>query len=140
MAARIDKIVISELAATDPRTGSGFIPNWGPTYQLGLPKIREIEYEVFFVDFCFYHDILQPFKAVMYFNFYFFFASFAAIKQLQNAPPHLFFRNRAPSPCPSHGRHRILVGCCVHWFYCGHLWPWPHPSLSEFFFDLISTT
>ena len=34
MAARIDKIVISELAATDPRTSSGFIPNWGPTYVL----------------------------------------------------------------------------------------------------------
>ena len=34
MAARIDKIVISELAATDPRTGLGFIPNWGPTLTL----------------------------------------------------------------------------------------------------------
>ena len=99
-------------------------------YQLGLPKIREIEYEVFFVDFCFYHDILQPFKAVMYFNFYFFFASFAAIKQLQNAPPHLFFRNRAPSPCPSHGRHRILVGCCVPRFNGSHLRPWPHLTIS----------
>ncbi len=82
---------------TSPRSP----PDSTVVYQLGLPKFCEIEYKVFFVNFCFYHDVLQPFKAVMYFNFYFFYASFAAIKQLQNAPPHLFFRNRAPSPCPS---------------------------------------
>ena len=27
--------VFPTLAATDPRTGSGFIPNWGPTYIIG---------------------------------------------------------------------------------------------------------
>ena len=131
---------------TSPRSP----PDSTVVYQLGLPKIREIKYDVLFDDCCFFYDILQPFKAMMYFNFYIFYCLICrcetAAKRsppyfplqlgafLQNAPTHTFLCNCAPSPCPSHGQHRILVGCCVHRFYCGHLWSWPHPSLYMNFF------
>jgi hypothetical protein len=68
---------------TSPRSP----PDSTVVYQLGLPKICEIEYEVFFVDFCFYHDVLQPFKAVMYFNFYFFSPHLPPSSSCKTLPP-----------------------------------------------------
>ena len=52
---------------TSPRS----LPDSTVVYQLGFPKLREIKYEVFFVDCCFFHVVLQPFKAAMYLIFYF---------------------------------------------------------------------
>ena len=79
---------------------------------------------VFFTSFC---SHLWPRRI---FIFKFFVASFAAAKQLLNAHPIRFAAVARRLQCPFHGRHRLLVGCCVPRFNDGHLRPWPHPPLS----------
>ena len=86
---------------TSPRS----LPDSTVVYQLGLPKIREIKYEVFLLIVAFFMLFFSHLRPRRISFFIFFIALFAAIKQLQNAPTHTFLCNCAPSPCPSHGRH-----------------------------------
>ena len=97
-----------------------------PSY---LPFVDAAHFLLIVAFFTMFWSRLSPRRI---FIFICFVASFAAAKRLRNAPPHTFLRNRVPPPCPSHGRHRILVGCCVPRFNGGHLRPWPHLPLSLF--------
>ncbi len=114
---------------TSPRS----LPDSTVVYQLGLPKLREIKYEVFFVDCCFFHVVLQPFKAATYFILYIFYRLICCHQTVaKRSHPYVPLQSRAFSmslPRPT----LILAGCCFDRFNCGHLRPWPHPSLSEFF-------
>ena len=84
---------------------------------------------LFFVDCCILLDVLRPFKATTYFNFYNFCRLICRRHMVAKCPPHTFRHGRAPSTMRPLATSLILWFSVAFFFIGGRLTPGPRPPL-----------